>query len=98
MEKMKVYCGKTHKYLGVLLDFSHTNQCRVTIVDYLDKIVVAYDKALSKLSDWLSAVKKKKNVSRTSAASDDLFCYNLYYGTRDMCTKTRYKDQCMQGT
>ena len=26
---MKVHCGKVHKYLGMLLDFSHKGQCRV---------------------------------------------------------------------
>jgi hypothetical protein len=71
--QMKVHCGKTHKYLGMLLDFSHSNQCRVTMIDYVDKIVVAYDKALKDLSDGFSAVRKKKNVARTSAAPDDLF-------------------------
>ncbi len=25
-------------------------------------------------------------------------CYDLYYGTQDMCTKARYKDQYVQGT
>jgi hypothetical protein len=49
--QMKVYCGKTHKYLGMSLDFSHPNQCRVTMIDYVDEIVVAYDKALKDLSD-----------------------------------------------
>jgi hypothetical protein len=31
--QMKVHCGKTHKYLGMSLDFNHANQCRVTIID-----------------------------------------------------------------
>ncbi len=44
--QMKVHRGKNHKYLGMSLDFSHANQCRVTMIDYLDEIVVAYDKAL----------------------------------------------------
>jgi hypothetical protein len=55
------------------LDFSHFNQCRVTSIDYVDKIAVAYDKALKDLSDGFSAVTKKKNVARTNAAPDDLF-------------------------
>ena len=38
--QMKVYCGKTHKYLGMSLDFSHPNQWRVTMIDYVDEIVV----------------------------------------------------------
>jgi hypothetical protein len=74
--QMKVDCGKTHKYLGMLLDFIHANQCRVTMIDYVDEIVVAYDKALTKLSDGFSAVKKKLNIARTSAAHDDLFVVN----------------------
>ncbi len=65
---MKVHHGKTHKYLGMLLDFSHANQDIVTMIDYADEIVVAYDKALTKLSDGFSAVKKKSNIARTSAA------------------------------
>jgi hypothetical protein len=27
------------------LDFSHVNQCRITMIDYVDEIVAAYDKA-----------------------------------------------------
>ncbi len=54
--QMKVHCGKTHKYLGMLLYFSHANQCRVTMIDYVDEIAVTYDKALTELSDGFSAV------------------------------------------
>jgi hypothetical protein len=64
---------KTHKYLGMSLDFSHSNQCRLTMITYIDEIVVAYDKALMDLSDGFSAVTMKKNVARTSVALDDLF-------------------------
>jgi hypothetical protein len=74
--QMKVHCGKTHKYLGMFLDFSHANQCRGTMIDYIDEIVVAYDKVLTKLSDGFSAVKKKSNIARTSTAPDDLFVVN----------------------
>ncbi len=64
--QMKVHCGKTHNYLSMSLDFSHCNQCKVTVIGYVDEIVVAYDKALKDLSDGFSAVTKKKNVARTS--------------------------------
>ncbi len=74
--QMKVHHGKTHKYLGMSLDFSHANQCRVTMIVYVDEIVVAYDKALAKLSDGFSGVKKKSNIAKTSAAPDDLFVVN----------------------
>jgi hypothetical protein len=70
---MKVHCGKTHKNLGMSLDFSHPNQCRVTMIDYVDEIVVVYNKALKDLSDGFNVVTKKKNVARTSMAPDDLF-------------------------
>ena len=73
---MKVHHGKTHKYLGMTLDFSHCDQCRVTMIDYVDEIVVAYDKAVSELDDGFNAVKKKSNLARTSAAPDDLFVVN----------------------
>jgi hypothetical protein len=73
---MKVNCGKTHKYLGMSLDFSHPNQCRVTMIEYVDEIVVAYDKALEDLSDGFNAVIKRKNAARTSAAPNYLFIVN----------------------
>ncbi len=74
--QMKVHRGKNPKYLGMSLDFSHPNQCRVTMIDYVDEIVVAYNKALKDLSDGFNAVSKKKNVARTSSAPDDLFIVN----------------------
>ena len=73
---MKVHCGKTHKYLGMTLDFSHDNQCRVTMIDYVDEIIAAYNQVLNKLDDGFSAIKKKSNPARTSAAPDDQFVVN----------------------
>jgi hypothetical protein len=70
---MMVHCSKTHKYLVMSLDFSHPNQCRVTMIDCIDEIVVAYDKALKDLSNGLNAVTKKKNLARASMAPDNLF-------------------------
>ena len=58
---MKVHRGKTHKYLGMSLDFSHVNQCRITMIDYVDEIVAAYDKASSELDDGFTLVFKKGN-------------------------------------
>jgi hypothetical protein len=43
---MKVHRGKIHKYLGMTLDFSHKGQCIVTMHDYLDGILKAYDVAI----------------------------------------------------
>jgi hypothetical protein len=74
--QMKIHCGKTHKYLGMSLDFSNPNKCRVTMIDYVDENMVAYDKAMKDLSDGFNAVTKRKNVARTSKAPDDLFIVN----------------------
>jgi hypothetical protein len=46
------------------------------MIDYVDEIVVAYDKALKDLSDGFNAVTKRKNVARTSAAPNDLVIVN----------------------
>ena len=70
---MKIHRGKTHKYVGMSLDFSHVNQCRITMIDYVDKIVAAYDKVSSELNEGFTTVYKKNTHSRTSAAPDDLF-------------------------
>jgi hypothetical protein len=45
---MKVYRGKVHKYLGMGLDFSHKGKCIVTMHDYLDGILKAFDAASEK--------------------------------------------------
>ena len=58
--QMKVHHGKTHKYLGMSLDFGHDNQCRITMIDYVDKIVAAYDKALGKLDYGFSAQEEEE--------------------------------------
>ncbi len=58
--QMKVHCDKTHKYLGISLDFGHDNQCRITMIDYVDELVAAYDKALGKLDDGLPLKTKYK--------------------------------------
>jgi hypothetical protein len=46
------------------------------MIDYVDEIVTAYDKVLSKLDDGFNAVKKKSNPARTSTAPDGLFVVN----------------------
>jgi hypothetical protein len=43
------------------------------MIDYVDEIVVAYDREPKDLSDGFSAFTKKKNVARASIAPDDLF-------------------------
>ena len=46
------------------------------MINYVDKIVAAYNKKLRELDAGFIAVKKKSNPARTSAAPDDLFVVN----------------------
>ncbi len=50
--QMKVHSGSTHKYLGMSLDFS---QCQVTMHDYIDGILQAYNLAIKDLKPSLLA-------------------------------------------
>ena len=68
---MKVHHGKVHKYLGMLLDFSHKGQCRVSMYDYVDGILEAFDDAVKKCNDGYLKVGKRHSKSR--AAPNNLF-------------------------
>ncbi len=48
---MKVQRGKVHKYLGMGLDFSHKRKCIVTMHDYLDGILKAFQLWKSMITD-----------------------------------------------
>ncbi len=52
--------GKVHKYLGMSLDFSHKGQCHVTMYDYLDGILEAFDEAMKKHGEGCITVKKRR--------------------------------------
>ncbi len=71
---MKVHRGKVHKYLGMLLDFSHKGQCRVSMYDYVDSILEAFDSAIRRYDDGY--LKVGKRCSKSSAALDNLFVVN----------------------
>jgi hypothetical protein len=55
---MKVNRGKIHKYLGMSLDFSEKGQCHVTMHDYLDGILEAFDLAVKEHSNGYLTVGK----------------------------------------
>jgi hypothetical protein len=42
---MTVSRGKVHKYLGVTLDYNVCGQVKVTMFDYVNEILTAFDKA-----------------------------------------------------
>jgi hypothetical protein len=59
---MTVSRGKIHKYLGMTLDYSVQGKVKITMLDYVDEILAAFDKA------------EPKGVgTKTSAAPDSLF-------------------------
>jgi hypothetical protein len=59
---MTVSRGKIHKYLGMTLDYTVCCQVKITMFDYVNKILTAFDKAEPKVGDM-----------KTSAAPDSLF-------------------------
>jgi hypothetical protein len=59
---MTVSRGKIHKYLGMTLDYIVHGQVKITIFDYVDEILTAFDKA-----------EPKGGGTKTSAAPDSLF-------------------------
>ena len=52
--KMKVSRGKVHQYLGMTLDYSTDGVVKVSMFDYIDEILAAFDKVeLTALHDQL---------------------------------------------
>ncbi len=72
--QMKVHRGKTHKYLGVSLNFSHKVQCQVIMHDYINGILQAYNLAIKDHNNGYKIVGKRH--SKMSVAPDNLFMVN----------------------
>ena len=68
---MKVARGKVHTYVGMTLDFTTSKIVKVTMFEYIDEIVQAWDKACSELEDGYKEVSGRKRIA--TAATDDLF-------------------------
>ena len=60
--KMKVSRGKVHKYLGMTLDYRVKGQCRITMIDYIEETLKAFDK-----------VAPGETGTKSTAAPKDLF-------------------------
>ena len=58
---MMVSRGKVHKYLGTTLDYTVRGQVQITMIDFLDKVLIAFDKA-----------EPKGGGTNKSAASENL--------------------------
>ena len=59
---MVVSRGKIHKYLGMTLDYTIRGQVKITMFNYVDEILTAFEKA-----------EPKGGGTKTSAASENLF-------------------------
>jgi hypothetical protein len=59
---MTVSRGKIHKYIGRTLDYTVLGQVKITMFDYVDEIITAFDKA-----------EPKGGGTKTSTAPDSLF-------------------------
>jgi hypothetical protein len=59
---MTVSRGKIHKYLSMTLDYTGCGQVKITMFDYINEILTAFDKA-----------EPKGGGTKTSAAPDSLF-------------------------
>ena len=59
---MMVSRGKVHKYLGMTLDYTSHGQVQIIMIDFLDKVLIAFNKA-----------EPKGGGTKTSAAPDNLF-------------------------
>jgi hypothetical protein len=63
--EMTVSRGRVHKYLGMTLDYTVCGQVNISMFDYIDKIINAFDKA-----------EHKGGGTKSSAAPDDHFKVN----------------------
>ena len=63
--KMKVSRGKTHKYLGMTLDFTVKSQCKIHMFDYVEEIIKLFEKAAP-----------EEAGTKASAAPKNLFVVN----------------------
>ena len=57
--------GKIHKYLGMTLDYTVSGQVKIIMIEYLRKILAAFEKAYP-----------KSTGTKTSTAPDNLFVVN----------------------
>jgi hypothetical protein len=62
---MTVSRGRVHKYLGMTLDYTVHGQMNISIFDYVNEIINAFDKT-----------EPKGGGTKSSAAPDDLFKVN----------------------
>ena len=65
---MTVSRGKVHKYLGMTLDYTVRGQVQITMIDFLDKVLIDFDKA-----------ELKGSSTKKSVAPENLFKVDRYF-------------------
>jgi hypothetical protein len=72
--EMKVARGKVHKYLGMKLDFTNVGVVTVTMIDYNNDVIKAWDEAVTKFNNRFERKVKRQRIA--TAAPEDLFKVN----------------------
>ncbi len=74
--EMKVARGKVHKYLGIKLEFTNVGVVIVTMIDYIDEVIIikAWDEAVTKFNKRFEREVKRQRIAK--AAPEDLFKVN----------------------
>ena len=65
---MTVSRGKVQKYLGMTLDYTIRGQDQITMIDFLDKVFIYFDKT-----------EPKGDGTNTSEAPENLFKVDIYF-------------------
>jgi hypothetical protein len=72
--KMKIARGKVHTYLGMQLNFTTIGVVKVSMIEYIDKVVKAWDDACKEFDEGYTVVKYCTCIPM--AALDDLVKVN----------------------
>jgi hypothetical protein len=70
---MVVHRGNVHKYLGMTIDYSTKGVTRISMVDYVKDIVMAWDKASEGIGLGSFEIKYRKMSGQQTAAPSNLF-------------------------
>ena len=60
--KMKVARGKVHKYLGVTIDFTTKGAVKISMIEFNDEIIQAWDDAFKEFNDRYKTVSYRNKI------------------------------------
>jgi hypothetical protein len=76
---MQVHRGKIHVYVGMTLNYEYSGEVRVSMINYVQEVIEAFNKAKLKFNEGFVEVKPKKrsrSSSQITAAPKNLFVVN----------------------